>query len=212
MIEQGAIPWAERPPAIPGRGGDVIERARRSYGPARAPNHPPEPDKAGEWAGRHPPFDGTDALTHGARSPGTVAKVADAIEANLLEETERPGAMAEWLRSPMFSLALRGLCEAEARRRLYATWLDEHGHIDPDTSESRPATRGLEAAERAVDRKLNDLGLTPRSAAALAVTLRASIVSPIQAEVHPKIREAAERARLSREPEPPAIDDREPED
>jgi hypothetical protein len=57
----------------------------------------------------------------------------------------------------------------------------------------------LEAAERSLDRKLNDLGLTPKSAAALASTLRAAIALPIVTEVHPRLRDAAQRAHEARQ-------------
>ena len=145
--DAGSIPWDKRPPDGSDRRGDPIERTRHSYGPAPQPNHPTEQDRAGEWEGRHPPFVGGERTTHGARSPRIVHAVADELEVELLDRAIQPGSGVDWLDSPAFALALRAMCETEARRRLLTSWLDGVGLLD-DEGHPRPAVKSLEAAER----------------------------------------------------------------
>ncbi len=88
-------------------------------------------------------------------------------------------------------LAARALC----RVRRVEAWCEQFGYLDEKTGDVKPAVRYLEQATRTADRLLGELGMNPRSRAALGLDLARTVdLATAMSEPDP-----ARRAELMRE-------------
>jgi hypothetical protein len=124
----------------------------------------------------------TLTLTHGARSPRSVAPIAHALAGELLD-------VAPWCAQPAFSAEVEAWAWAEARCRLLRAWLDEHALLDDD-DEPRAALNELHRAEARAESGRNRLGLNPAAWSKLLASL---------ASIEDKVGAAADSATSLRE-------------
>lgn len=139
-----------------------LERSERSQGPGRG-----NPARGYSW----PPFEpGNEvAVTHGfyvspRLRPEHAAEV-DEIASRVWD------LLPATLRQPSYAPAVEGFaCRVWQARRAYAD-LAEHGLLRGVGREPAPILRFLGTLERTIQRDLEQLGLTPRSAAELGLDL-----------------------------------------
>jgi hypothetical protein len=136
-----------------------MTRPRGSGIPAGGPGH--GAPRGWTW----PPFEPGNlaALRHGARSPRTLAPIADQLAAGL-------GQVAPWTAAVSFQGTVASWAWAEAQAHVLRAWLDEHGLVDDD-DQPRPATRMLEGVEGRLAGLRAQLGLTPLALGRLLATL-----------------------------------------
>jgi hypothetical protein len=78
--------------------------------------------------------------------------------------------------SPAFAIQRGVLAERLVRYQLVSSWLDDNGgEIDPTTAEAKGAANFAAKQLAAIERTLDSLGLSPRSAAALYGDLARSV-------------------------------------
>lgn len=114
------------------------------------------------WADAEP--GNTLAQKHGAWSDRAIAPVQAAI-------IEAATELVPFLDDPSYTPALQAWARVEARCRLVADYLDEHGLLDPESGKPRPAADlSIRLEKQAADARAR-LGLDPTSRARLEASL-----------------------------------------
>ena len=135
-------------------------------------------------------------LRHGGRATASTLPVAETAEEIRQALTDSAPVRDQAGELPAadeatVELAARALC----RVRRVEAWCEQFGYLDEKTGDVKPAVRYLEQATRTADRLLGELGMNPRSRAALGLDLARTVdLATAMSEPDP-----ARRAELMRE-------------
>lgn len=157
------------------------------------------PARGYSWAPFEPGH--TITLRHGAWSSRSVSPVAAQLEQGLHET-------APWTAGAAFTATRSSWAWTEAQCVLLRAYLDEHGILDAETHEPRPASALLDRLENRAAKLRAELGLTPLALTKLLAGL--STVNPRAAEggldaliaAGAQIRARADRALADTTPPP----------
>lgn len=103
-----------------------------------------------------------ESTKHGAHSARKVSPIAAELRGALLE-------VAPWCSAPAFAPSVEAWAWAEAQCRLMRDWLDAHGLFSKEGESTRS---WLSKVETRAERLRSELGLSPKSWAALLGSVR----------------------------------------
>jgi hypothetical protein len=147
----GTVHTAEDVPAGPVR-LRAVPRPARAAPPKSGSGIDPD---TGAWSpvfpGQRPPWNGSDALQSGVRSPARVAELAGVIAAGLLTEDGTP----DYLRDPSYRYAVQAWARHEAVCSMAWDWLAEQPDIEAVLSEITSATETEKRTGKVVKRSMH---------------------------------------------------------